>query len=454
MSPTRLTSRVLAGHLAITLVALVACLVIVGVTPALGAVALVLLALAGLLSLLLARSLTRSIDQLTGWVDHLANGQPSVRPPVLEIAELTGLAASLGVMAGQLRTRIEDVAQERDRARQILAALDSGVLLLDEEGGLRYANATARAWFGLGDAGTGLPARRILGAPELNRLVEEAAASGEPATGELTLIFPEHRTLGVRATPLIRHSATTGVVVTLVDLTGQRRLEALRRDFVANASHELKTPVAAIRVLAEGLESAVDDDPVIARRFISRISREAERQENLVKDLLDLSRVERGTLVTEQVDLAGLGKEIVGRYADRAVDREVELRAELDDKATMRGDRAQVELLISNLIDNALRYTQAGGRVVLTVSTDDEHVTVVVADTGRGIPSRDLPRVFERFYRIDKARERQTGGTGLGLAIVRHVAETHGGSVTVESELGRGTTFTATLPVSGPDEST
>ena len=223
----------------------------------------------------------------------------------------------------------------------------------------------------------------------------------------------------------------------------------LRRDFVVNASHELKTPVAAVRALSETLQSALADDPPAARRFATRIAREAERLDHLVRDLLDLSKVERGMLAVEPVDLTGLAKEVLGSYADRAEERRIKLQQEIGPGASMRGDRAQLGLLLSNLVDNALRYTTRG-TVQVRLDICESMVTFQVADTGRGIPASELPRIFERFYRVDKARDRQSGGTGLGLAIVRHVAESHGGTVQVESELGQGSTFSVTLPIAGP----
>jgi len=169
-----------------------------------------------------------------------------------------------------------------------------------------------------------------------------------------------------------------------------------------------------------------------------------------VRDLLDLSRVERGTLDVEPVDLVGLAKEMVGGYGDLAEERRIKLHSELRPQLSMRGDRAQLGLLLSNLLDNALRYTPARGTVCVRLDGAESRAVIQVSDTGQGIPAGELSRVFERFYRVDKARARQTGGTGLGLAIVRHVAEAHGGTVRVDSELGRGSTFTVSLPVTGP----
>ena len=365
--------------------------------------------------------------------------------------DLAGLTNELGAITTRLRDRLDELTEERDRAGQILDALDDGVLLLDGAGRLLVANPAARSWFGLpDDLRPGLPVQRVLGAPQVSALAEEAAEAGAPMVGTLTLVFPEPRTLTMRAFPLADRGPTGRIVVTLTDITQRRRLEVLRRDFVANASHELKTPVAAVRALAETLLTALPDDPEAGRRFAERIAREAERLDVLVRDLLDLSRVERGTLDVEPVDLVGLAKEVVGGYGDLAEERRIRLHSELRPQVSMRGDRAQLGLLLSNLLDNALRYTPAKGTVCVRLDATESRAVIQVSDTGQGIPARELSRVFERFYRVDKARARQTGGTGLGLAIVRHVAEAHGGTVGVDSELGRGSTFTVSLPVAGP----
>jgi two-component system phosphate regulon sensor histidine kinase PhoR len=406
--------------------------------------------LGGVVAFLAGRAPGRRVATLRRTVRRLAaTTLPSWR--WTEPDDLAGLTNELSAMTTRLRDRLEELTEERDRAGQILDALDDGVLLLDGAGRLLVANPAARSWFGLpGDLRPGLPAQRVLGAPRVSALAEQAAQAGAPVVGSLTLVFPEPRTLAMRAFPLADRGPTGRIVVTLTDITQRRRLEVLRRDFVANASHELKTPVAAVRALAETLLTALPDDPEAGHRFAERIGREAERLDALVRDLLDLSRVERGTLDAEPVDLVGLVKEVVGGYVDLAEERHIKLSTELQPGVAMRGDRAQLLLLLSNLIDNALRYTPARGAVCIRLAAAESRAVIQVADTGEGIPATELPRVFERFYRVDKARARQTGGTGLGLAIVRHVAEAHGGAVRVDSELARGTTFTVTLPVAGP----
>ena len=397
-----------------------------------------------------ARAAGRRVAALRRAVRRLAGTTlPSWR--WTERGDLPGLTNELGAITTRLRERLEELTEGRDRAGQILDALDDGVLLLDGAGRLLIANPAARSWFGLpDDLRPGLPLKRVLGAPQVSALAEQAAEARAPVVGNLTLVFPEPRTLALRAFPLADRGPTGRIVVTMTDITQRRRLEVLRRDFVANASHELKTPVAAVRALAETLLTALPDDPEAGRRFAERIGREAERLDLLTRDLLDLSRVERGALDVEPVDLVGLVKEVVGGYADRAEERRIKLRTEVEPGVALRGDRAQLGLLLSNLIDNALRFTPAKGAVCVRLNAAESRAVLQVHDTGQGIPAGELSRVFERFYRVDKARARQTGGTGLGLAIVRHVAEAHGGTVRVDSELGRGSTFTVALPVAGP----
>ena len=397
-----------------------------------------------------ARAADRRVAALRRAVRRLAGTTlPSWR--WTERDDLPGLTNELGAITTRLHERLEELTEGRDRAGQILDALDDGVLLLDGAGRLLIANPAARSWFGLpDDLRPGLPLKRVLGVPQVSALAEQAAEARAPVVGNLTLVFPEPRTLALRAFPLADRGPTGRIVVTMTDITQRRRLEVLRRDFVANASHELKTPVAAVRALAETLLTALPDDPEAGRRFAERIGREAERLDLLTRDLLDLSRVERGALDVEPVDLVGLVKEVVGGYADRAEERRIKLSTEVEPGVALRGDRAQLGLLLSNLIDNALRYTPAKGAVCVRLNAAESRAVLQVHDTGQGIPAGELSRVFERFYRVDKARARQTGGTGLGLAIVRHVAEAHGGTVRVESELGRGSTFTVALPVAGP----
>lgn len=452
MLPPRPAAELLAGYVALAVAAFVLALALQRgeVSPGLIAGGIVLLALATTLAITTTRAVSGALSGLLRAIERLA----AIALPGWHwtgTGDLDALAGELNAMGPRLRDRLEELTEDRDRAGQILDALDDGILLLDGAGRLLVANPTARAWFGLpDDLRPGLPLRRVVSVTQIADLAEEATTKRAPVVGIVTVVLPEHRTLTLRAFPLADRGPTGRTVVTLSDITQRRRLEVLRRDFVANASHELKTPVAALRALAETLESALPDDPEAARGFVVRIGREAERLDALVRDLLDLSRVERGALAAEPVDLVGLAKEVAESHADRAEERRIRLRTELLPGSSVRGDRAQLGLMLSNLVDNALRYTAARGLVRIQLNSIDDKVMLQVADTGEGIPASELPRIFERFYRVDKARARRTGGTGLGLAIVRHVAESHGGTVTVESKVGKGSTFTVTLPVGGP----
>jgi two-component system, OmpR family, sensor histidine kinase SenX3 len=235
-------------------------------------------------------------------------------------------------------------------------------------------------------------------------------------------------------------------LVALQDVTESKRVEAMRRDFVADASHELKTPVAAILASAETLEHALADDPAGARRFAASLATEARRLADLVGDLLDLARFEKGSFVSERVPFTDLVRSEVEAFRAPAERKSLALSLDLQDGIVVLGDPDDLALAVRNLLDNAVRYTDAGD-VRAHLFARDGLAHLEVRDTGFGIPAKELPRVFERFYRVDKARSRQTGGTGLGLAIVRHVVERSGGEVHAASRLGEGSTFTLQLPL-------
>jgi two-component system sensor histidine kinase SenX3 len=230
-----------------------------------------------------------------------------------------------------------------------------------------------------------------------------------------------------------------------------RRVNKIRRDFVANVSHELKTPATSLRLLAESLEETIDEDPAQARLFAAQLKKETERFSQLINDLLDLARLESEERVENPVpvDVRNVLMTVLARMRGTARKKNITLKWKRFGRAaqyTVRGDETQLSSMFTNLVDNAVKYTPPGGRVEVTGSFEGSEIVIRVSDTGIGIPEGKLPRIFERFYRVDKARSKETGGTGLGLSIVKHVAENHGGRVTVESTLGEGSTFTVYLP--------
>lgn len=273
----------------------------------------------------------------------------------------------------------------------------------------------------------------------LQRLVRTARETGTRVEQELEIGRPA-RLVAAAASPL----EEAGVVLVLNDVTESRRIEALRRDFVAAASHELKTPVASALASAEALQLALTRDPSSARQFSDQVEASARQLANLVGDLLDLSRLESKPEYDEELDLDQVVEAEVGAFAERAERAGVTLRIETV-LVKVLGSPSDLGLALRNLLDNALRHTPAGGQVTVSLTSGDAGIDLEVTDTGEGIASRELPRIFERFYRADPARSRATGGTGLGLAIVRHVVEAHGGTITASSVLGEGATFTIRL---------
>jgi two-component system, OmpR family, sensor histidine kinase SenX3 len=351
---------------------------------------------------------------------------------------------------GRFERVIEQAEGERGSARRragrlasALAAVPQGVVVCDTAGREQFRNAMAA---------------EFVDARHTEALVEQAvqelldaALGGEPAHRELDLLGPPRRLLVVTALPLAAPDGDPvgGAVAVIEDVSGRRRLEEMRRDFVANLSHELKTPVGALGLLAETL--AGEDDPLVARRLAERMTGEAFRVSRTIDDLLDLSRIEADEAPQrEVVPVEAVVTEAVERVRPLAERRAVTLHADdIARRHTVRGDRRQLVSAMANLLENACIYSDEGSAVEVRSRADGTWVELEVRDHGIGIPRRDLERIFERFYRVDRARSRATGGTGLGLAIVRHVAQNHDGEVRVQSSEGEGSVFTMRLP-SGP----
>jgi two-component system sensor histidine kinase SenX3 len=332
--------------------------------------------------------------------------------------------------------RIDAATRDRSALDTLLAALDEGIVMFGPDGTVLYRNPAAdrllhRVVVDVSD----------LAPSELRTFVEEALA-GEPRPPLDVTVGPAS-ILGAVAS----HLPQGQLMLALQDVTRSRRLDAVRRDFVANASHELKTPIASIQALAETMADASRQDPPSVPRFAEQLTREIERLTRVVSDLLDLSRLEGGPAVTASVQLDQLAQEETERLGDRARRGGLDLEVRSAEPLVVTGSERDLRLLVRNLVENALQYTAPGGKIEVDIHGEDGLAVLRVSDTGIGIPSRDRDRVFERFYRVDRARSRETGGTGLGLSIVRHVAENHQGTVSVDSELGKGSTFTVRLPL-------
>ncbi len=422
-----LRSRIAGVQVAVTLAGLVALYLVLGDRLGSSRGPFVLVGAGVLLATLAASSMAanwikQSLELLARDLALIARGH-SDRVTASGPQETVKLSEAINGMAEELAGVIDELRSETALREQILASMREGVVLADGYGEVIYANQAAHDMFGRSP-------RDLL-----------PAQLEEPGEHELTIHHPRRREL--RSTSVRLADGRTLVVIQ--DETERKRVESIRRDFVANASHELKTPVAGIMVTAETVERAIDEDITHAKRFAANLVREARRLSALVQDLLDLARLERGQGERIRLRLVGVVEEEVDSLRERIERKGLALTVELDREVEVLGVQEDLALMVRNLLENALVYT-AEGSIEVTMADAGEAFELKVADTGSGIPTTDLERIFERFYRVDKARSRDTGGTGLGLAIVRHVAESHGGVVEVASELGSGSTFTVRLP--------
>ncbi len=347
----------------------------------------------------------------------------------------------LAIAMDHTAAREAETAAAGDRLAAALDALAQGVVIADRTGRVVFRNVHASTFVGArhGDA-----------------LVEQALAEllalgcrGLSDRRTVDLFGPPRRTIVVAVSPLEEGGEIIGALGAVDDMSERTRLEAVRTDFVANISHELKTPVGALALLAETLHS--EDDEAVRDRLTERLVHEAHRVGRTIDDLLELSRIEvERSPVREAVAVHLVIAEAVDRVREGADLRGIKVEVdEPSPRLTVVGERRQLVSAIGNLLDNAIKYSDEGATVAVSTSTDGRTVDISIADQGIGIPERDLERIFERFYRVDRARSRETGGTGLGLAIVRHVATNHGGEVRVQSHEGQGSTFTLTIPA-GP----
>ena len=395
-------------------------------------VAVVVAGLAGLAGAVVVRHearLSRRVARATG---RLERRPPSPGGPLRD--RLDALDVAVTTAAAR-----QDDALTSEHLARALAAIPQGVVICDAQGSVVFENDGASAYSRArhGDALVSAAVSDLL----------QAAVSGAVASTEVELYGPPRRVLQLDAYPLAltEDGATTGGLAVIDDVSERRRLELVRRDFVANISHELKTPVAALALLAETLldADADEDRDRLARRMLD----EAARVSATIDDLLALSSIEADQGAERlPVRLATLVDEVVARATPAAARRGIGIDLDVPPDLTVLGDPRQLASALSNLIDNAVKYSDPGGRVAVDAHAEGGWLTCSVVDEGPGIPVRDHERIFERFYRVDRGRSRETGGTGLGLAIVRHVATNHGGEVTVESREGEGATFTLRLP--------
>jgi PAS domain S-box-containing protein len=407
---------------------------------AVAAAGIVMLVLAAVVAWLLARALARPLLRITDAAHQIAAGRSAEFPDV-HVPELEHHVDALRAMHHELERRFDDLRREREESRTLVESLSDGVLAADRRGNIVSVNTAARRILGYAPAEPLPPLAELFHDREHRALMREIMAGAIVNGRELD--FGDHAVL-VSARPF----EDGGALLVLSDVTDVRRLETVRRDFVANVSHELKTPLTAIAGYAETLAAETPANSE-TQRFARVILENAQRMQRLVDDLLDLSKIESGGWRPHpaRVDLEKAAREAWTQFSARAAERDVSFETTVTDSAgTANVDPEALRQIFTNLFDNALRHTPRQGSIRVHAEPRAREVIVRVVDTGSGIPAEHLPRIFERFYRVDPGRSRHEGGTGLGLSIVKHLVEAHGGRVEAQSELGRGTTIVLHFP--------
>lgn len=414
---------------------------------------LILFVIAALISYSIAQSMTRPLEQITKVAKRIKNMDYQARVKVHKNDEIGELGTAINAMADSLQVQMTRIKQNESQLESVLANMINGVVMIDAKGQILLMNRRAEEV--LGFSARELVGRHFAEAKqqyELAQIIQEALETRKHIREEITFYFPEERLLELNLVPISQSGPGDfgGVLLVLQDVSAIRRLERMRSEFVANVSHELKTPIAAVKGFAETLLGGAVKDEETARSFLQIIFDESERLNRLIVDILELSKIEsrRVPLMFSPVEMESFVDKTVTLLEAEAKRKNIQLSSQIESGLYVEADEDRLRQIFVNLLSNGINYTPEGGRVTVKVhAADHDHIRIQISDTGIGIPKKDLPRIFERFYRVDKARSRSSGGTGLGLSIVKHLVELHKGTLSVTSTVGVGTTFTIELPV-------
>ncbi|MCC3375887.1 two-component system histidine kinase PnpS [Cohnella sp. REN36] len=422
----------------------------------------IVFAIAALVSYRVALGVTRPLERMTDAAKRMADMDYAIRIPAAGKDEVSELARALNAMAASLQGQMDELRQNETQLQSVLDNMISGVVMIGQDGKIQLYNRSAELL--LGSSAKERVGRSYTEAKqqyELLQIIREALETHEPLHEELTVYYPEERLLELNLVPMrMGEDTEPGLLLVLQDVTAIRRLERMRSEFVANVSHELKTPVAAVKGFAETLLAGAVNDPETAQSFLTIIHDESERLNRLIGDILELSKIEsrRSPLQFSPVDLKIFLERLMEFMRTEAAKKSIEMELQVEEELFLEADEDRLGQILLNLLQNGINYTPDGGRVKIVAeyvegeaeAEGEDRVRITVSDTGIGIPKKDIPRIFERFYRVDKARSRSSGGTGLGLSIVKHLVELHHGSIRVESTVGVGTRFIIELPLLQP----
>ncbi|WP_054023745.1 two-component system histidine kinase PnpS [Bacillus sp. FJAT-28004] len=413
---------------------------------------LVLFLFAAFISYRLALGLTRPLEQITKVAKRIKNMDYLARVKVTKQDEIGELGNAINAMADSLQIQMTRIQQNENQLESVLDNMINGIVMIDLNGKIVLMNRRAEEVLGFS-------ARELVGRHyaeakqqyELSKMIQEGLKNKQHLREEITFYFPEERLLELNLVPIHPEGNDfSGVLLVLQDVSAIRRLERMRSEFVANVSHELKTPITAVKGFAETLLGGAVNDEETARSFLQIIFDESDRLNRLIGDILELSKIEsrRVPLIFSPVEVDTFVHKSIKLMESEAARKSIELSMNIEPGLYVEADEDRLRQIIMNLLSNGINYTPEGGRVSLKVEgIGDDHIRIQISDSGIGIPKKDLPRIFERFYRVDKARSRSSGGTGLGLSIVKHLIELHKGTITVTSDVGVGSTFTIELPV-------
>jgi len=411
-----------------------------------------LMLLAAVVSFYIAHRISQPIEEMKRGAQRFAEGKFDHKLLIPDSEELGGLADVLNHMAGQLGEKIHIITEQRNELESVLSAMREGVLAVDSEEQILTFNRAAGSFLRIDlSSAKGHTIQEVIRNADIQRFLSGVLTGQGAVEGEIVLHGPENKFLQVSGT-LLRDSKgkTIGALAVLNDITRLRHLENIRREFVANVSHELKTPITSIKGFVETLQEGAIDDKENVLKFLVILSKQADLLNALIDDLLMLSRIEQeaegGEFQLTDENLKQILEAAATDYKVKAQDRNIQVTLGCSDEIIIRANARLLEQAVGNLLDNAIKYSEPGKAVEVEAVRNSDEIVIRVSDHGSGIAPEHLPRLFERFYRVDKGRSRELGGTGLGLAIVKHIAQAHGGHVTVESTLGKESIFTIHLP--------
>ena len=408
------------------------------------------LLLTAIVGMRLAKGISRPIEEMITVSEKLKEKEYTARVKMEPKGELGQLADAINILAASLKKQMDQIQENEQQLTGVLTNMVSGVLLVNKEGKILLANRAMGQILGSDpETFTGKLHMEVGRSVSLSRLIEQCLKDGKEIRDEIHFFYPDERILDAHLAPYMgENGEMKGIIAVLHDITHIRRLEKMRSEFVANVSHELRTPITSVKGFAETLLDGAMEDEELLKSFLKIIHEESNRLHRLINDILHLSKIEQPSapLHIEPFNLAEAVLATAETVRKEAVKKGLELVLPEKHEIWMEGEKDRIQQIILNLISNAMAYTPEGGKITVSLMEKEEEVELEVADTGIGIASKELPRIFERFYRVDKARSRDSGGTGLGLAIVKHLVESHHGSIHVESEEGKGTVFTVILP--------